>query len=128
MQSIRNRIAVIEDEEDIANLFGELIRGEGYEVDIFTNSVIAYEKISSLHSRYSLVVTDNRMPGLTGFELAKNLYKIDREIQTVFISCLDINWANGIMDHIGIKFDFYRKPITSQQLREIVNNKMKKGK
>ena len=51
----------MDDEEDVAFVFGEALKSRGYPVDIFSDACAAYEKIKSEHQNYLLVLTDVRM-------------------------------------------------------------------
>ena len=112
----------------MADVFAETIRREGYEVDVFTNPLLASEKIGSQHSIYSLVLIGWRMPRLTGPELALDLSKIDPRIKIILFSALNSQTANDYLDYIkrtfNVKFDHFSLPIGSELL-EIINNKIK---
>jgi DNA-binding NtrC family response regulator len=119
----------------LADVFAKVIRGGGYEVDVFTNSTHASDKIGSQHSIYSLVLTGWRMPGLNGIELAMYLSKTDPGIKIIVISPL--HPTDPIYDHFiqngyifvgGVKFEHISMPITGAELLAIINNKIKNGK
>lgn len=88
--------------------------------------MFASEKIGSQHSIYSLVLTDWRMPGLTGIELALYLSKIDPGIKIILISALSSDEAYYLMG--DVKFDHISMPVTTPKLLEVINNKIKNGK
>ena len=115
----------------MAKGFAEAIRGEGYEVDVFTNPLLASEKIGSQHSIYLLVLTGWRMPRLTGPELALDLSKIDPRIKIILFSSLDSQMANYYLDFItrtyNVKFDHFSMPVSESELLEMINRKIKYG-
>jgi DNA-binding NtrC family response regulator len=129
---IRNRIAVVYSEDELANCYAEIIRGGGYEVDVFTNPVLALEKIGSEHSIFLLAVIGWRMPRLTGPELALDLSKIDPGIKIILFSALTPSEANHHLDYIArtdnVKFDHFYQLVNSAELLEMINNKIKYGK
>lgn len=110
----------------MADVFAEAIRGEGYEVDVFTNPMLASEKIGSQHSIYSLVLTGWRMRGLTGNEMALYLSKLDLGIKIFLISPLSSEEAYYMMG--DVKFDHISMPVTTPKLLEVIDNKIKNGK
>ncbi|MGA2788345.1 MAG: response regulator [Verrucomicrobiota bacterium] len=66
------RILVVEDEPHIRQLnIGVLIRS-GYDVDAAEDGAAAWEALNA--DSYDLMITDNKMPRLTGIELLKKLY------------------------------------------------------
>ena len=111
-----------------------MIRGGGYEVDVFTNSVLASEKISSQHSIFLLVLTAWRMRGLSGIDLGEQLSKIDPEIKIILISPNDRVYAQSILGNPqtinilgGVKLDHISMPVASSELLEMINRKIKYG-
>jgi DNA-binding NtrC family response regulator len=116
-----------------------MIRGGGYEVDVFTNSVLASEKISSQHSIYSLVLTGWRMRGMDGIELGEQLSKIDPGIKIIVIShyypgdpiydhfAQNGLFQNGYIFWEGFKFEHLSMPVIPSELLEMINRKIKYG-
>jgi DNA-binding NtrC family response regulator len=115
----------------VAKGYAEMIRRGGYEVDVFTDPMLASEKIGSQHSIYLLVLIGWRMPRLTGPELALNLSKIDPAIKITLFSALDGRMANDYLDFItrtyNVKFDHFYMAVDTSDLLEIINNKIKHG-
>lgn len=64
-----NKILVIEDEEDIAELVSYNLKKEGFIVDISHNGEIAYKTIQK--NFYDLIILDLMLPGINGIELCK---------------------------------------------------------
>jgi DNA-binding NtrC family response regulator len=108
-------------EDEVANSYAEILRSGGYEVDVFTDSLLASEKIGSQHSIYSLLVIGWRMPRLSGYELARLVSKIDPEIKIILFSALDST-------DLTIEFDHFSMPVTQSELLEMINNKIKYDK
>ena len=103
----------------MADVFAEAIRGEGYKVDVFTNPLLASEKIGSQHSIYSLVLTGWRMRGLSGIELVLYLSKLDPGIKIILISPLSSEEAYYMMG--DVKFDHISMPsLRHNQKRQMI--------
>ena len=116
----------------MAKSYAEMIRGGGFEdVDVFTNPVLALEEIGSRHSVYLLVLIGWRMPRLTGPDLGLKLFKIDPEIKIILFSALFGQEANHYLDFIArtenVKFDHFYMVVSTAELLEMVNNKIKYG-
>ncbi len=69
---MKARILLIEDDASTAAALGKVLRSEGYEVDICGrgDEGLAHARAQD----YNVVVTDLRMPGLTGLELVAQLH------------------------------------------------------
>jgi DNA-binding NtrC family response regulator len=106
----------VDDEEDVAFVFGEALKSRGYHVDIFSDARAAYEKIKSEHQNYLLVLTDVRMPGLTGVDLGKQILKVDDKIKIILISAFELLEDTDL--------PYIKKPIEISQLIEIVDRKL----
>lgn len=65
------RILVVEDEMDIRELITDALRHSGYRVDTAKDGSAAWDILQV--NRYDLMVTDNRMPKVTGVELLKKV-------------------------------------------------------
>ena len=107
-------ILLVDDESDIVNLFKELLENRNYEVIGFTNPVRAFEHYKTNWNRYGLVISDIRMPEMTGFDLLKNIKKIDATICFFLMSAYDVIEFSKLE---GIKIDgFIQKPIRIKEL------------
>ena len=111
-------ILLVDDEFDIVNLFKDLLENKNYEVIAFTNPLEALEHYKTNCNQYGLVISDIRMPGMTGFDLLKNIKKIDVTISFFLMSAYDvINFS----ELEGIKIDgFIQKPIRIKELLSIL--------
>jgi signal transduction histidine kinase/CheY-like chemotaxis protein/ligand-binding sensor domain-containing protein len=67
------RIAVVDDETAVAEATARQLRRLGYVVDVFTDPVVARERLSSAAEPPALLLTDQTMPRLAGDQLASAL-------------------------------------------------------
>jgi len=58
----------------------------GYKVDLFFSSLEALEFFKKEYHSIALVVTDQTMPGKTGFDLAKEMLSIKKDIPIILCS------------------------------------------
>lgn len=65
------RILIIEDEEDLRNLYFGLLTGQGYTVDQAADGEEAYNKIKN--GGFDLVLLDIMLPQMDGFEVLEKL-------------------------------------------------------
>ena len=83
-------ILLVDDEPDIVYLFKYVLESRNYDVYGFTNPLEALEHYKPNCARYGLVISDIRMPVMTGFDLLKNVRKIDVNIPIILMSAYDI--------------------------------------
>lgn len=79
-------ILYVDDEESLVMLAGRILKRLGYKVTGQTNPMHALAKFRSSPYDYDLVVTDLSMPGMSGFELIRELLAIRPDIPIVLTS------------------------------------------
>lgn len=79
---------VVDDEQELANLYKEFIMKLGYDVISFTNPAIALEHYKQSIGRYSLILTDLRMPGMSGIELANKIRESNSKVKIFLVTAL----------------------------------------
>lgn len=82
---------IIDDDEDILNLFHDFLIKEGYDVVTFLEPLKALKEIESNPFLYSLIITDIRMPGMSGIELVKRVYSINEDLKVILMSAFEID-------------------------------------
>jgi len=114
---LRRCVAVIDDEVDLVELFSEALKLQGYAVRGFDNPLMALEHLYKHHSEYCLVLTDVRMANMNGFQLAKQVYDLDKKIKIFCMSAFDLydDELNDAQMH-----EFLKKPIHIPQLIDII--------
>jgi CheY-like chemotaxis protein len=122
-------VLIVDDEEELASLYKEFVRTMGYDAVSFTNPLLALEHYKQRVDKYSLIITDLRMPGMCGLELANRIRELDSDVKIFLITAFDIadiesKWAVGTA-----KIDkVLQKPIKFPELKKtidqnIINNR-----
>jgi two-component SAPR family response regulator len=92
------------------------LQENGYNVNAFTNPLVALEHLLNNSNKYELVISDYRMPYLNGCEFGIKVKELNRNIKVILISAYD-----SIEDNNKLNFELLRKPVTLQKLLDIVN-------
>jgi DNA-binding response OmpR family regulator len=66
-----SRILVVDDDNDARQLSVDVLTGSGYDVDAAKDGADGWEAIQA--KGYDLVITDNKMPRMTGIEMIEKL-------------------------------------------------------
>ncbi len=114
MKSDYRAIAIVDDDEDIVNLFTDLLRESGYEVYGFTNPLVLLDYIHHHNNKFRLVLIDYKMPQITGCELANKITDINSRIEMVLITAV-----NDIIKN-NLDLELIHKPLRMHQLLDIV--------
>lgn len=114
------RILVVDDEEDIALVIKKALESYGFAADAFSDSSSALENFRP--GIYDLVLTDIMMPKMDGFELYKEIRKIDGAIRVCFLSAFEM--YQDELEKTEVRC-FIKKPISIGDLLEIVRGQLK---
>src|SRR5438876_8070230 len=82
----RQRVLVVDDEEPLVRLATRTLEELGYEPVGFTSSVAALAAFRADPDRFDALVTDERMPGMSGATLIREVRGIRRAIPIVLVS------------------------------------------
>ncbi len=108
-----NRIALVEDDEDLARSTMQVLRLAGFEVTWFDRARPALDVLDAEWP--GILVTDVRMPGMSGIELFRALRERDGELPVVLITGHgDIDMAVDLLKSGA--WDFLSKPFDPDAL------------
>ena len=115
---------IIEDDEDLANIFAEALRGVGFEVEHVADGKIAQERLKSGSAPF-LVLLDMHLPHVSGGQLLTQIKQDERFANTmVIITTADARMGEAYVNQA----DFVLiKPISFVQLRDLTSRLKPKG-
>ena len=108
---------IIEDDEDLANIFAEALRGIGYEVEHAADGKTAQERLKSRNVPF-IILLDMHLPHVSGGELLTSIIKKEERFEKtmVIITTADARMGETYRDEV----DFVLvKPISFVQLRDL---------
>lgn len=108
---------IIEDDEDLANIFAEALRGVGFEVEHAADGEKGKERLQNGTPPY-LILLDMHIPHISGGDLLTNVIKQDAKFEKtmVIITTADARMGEAYRDQA----DFVMiKPISFVQLRDL---------
>ena len=79
-------VMLVDDEEMLVRLGEEMVAGLGYKATGFTSAVEALEEFRADPQRFSAVLSDETMPGMTGSQLTEKLIAIRPDIPVILMS------------------------------------------
>ena len=74
-------ILVVDDDGDVRETAVNLVKSRGYRMAWATNATDAFRLVQN--DRIDAVLTDDRMPGMNGFELAPRIRALDRDMPII---------------------------------------------
>jgi CheY-like chemotaxis protein len=102
------RILVVDDTVEVRTLVCRILEGQGYDVIEVSDAPKAILAVTDANGKIDLLVTDIKMPGMDGVELARQLTGRYPQIHVLFISgqCDE----SEIQTHMEKGFGFLSKP------------------
>ena len=105
---------------DLMQLYRDVLSGADHEVDGFINSLDAFSCFQANPDQNAAVISDVRMQGMSGVQLAMKLKKINKNVQIFLMSAFDFNEDHhSDLNEIELK-EFLQKPFHMQQLVAMV--------
>ena len=110
---------IIEDDEDLANIFAEALRGVGFTVEHVTDGKVAQERLKNGAPPY-LILLDMHIPHISGGDLLMNIIKKEEHLANTIVI---ITTADARMGETYSEMaDFVLiKPISFVQLRDLTS-------
>jgi CheY-like chemotaxis protein len=110
---------IIEDDEDLASIFAEALRGVGFDVELVADGETAQERLKNEPIPF-LILLDMHLPHISGADLLTNVIKKDERFakSIVIITTADARMGEAYTEQV----DFVMiKPISFVQLRDLTS-------
>jgi signal transduction histidine kinase/ActR/RegA family two-component response regulator len=118
-------ILFVDDEPEITFMGKKMLEKLGYKVTITTNSISAFEEFKKGPDKYSLLVTDQSMPNMSGTELAFMLKEIRPELKVIIITGFAENLSDEVISKSGIS-EVILKPMIFDDFSKIIRRVLDK--
>ena len=114
------RILIVDDEKDIGDIIKKGLERNGFEAITYADPSAALEHFSQHSDEYCVVLSDIRMPRVTGFQLTRAIRKINPDVKIVLMSAFDIGKEfSDVLSSIEVD-DFITKPATIATVRNVL--------
>jgi len=123
MEALKNhnhivRILVIEDDEEMMSLLKDFLEDEGFETDSVSNGSDAFRKL--VKELFDLIITDIRMPGLTGLDILPGIKKLQPQASIIVITAFGSEEVRRRSFEKGAT-GYLEKPIHFNKLRTLIH-------
>ena len=122
---MKKKILLVDDEKDIIVALNMVLEEGGYEVDSFTDPILALKKFRA--ASYDLVIIDIKMSEMDGFELRRQIKKTDNAVKICFLTASELYYEEfrkelGLENFTTLDKDrFLMKPIPNEGLIKEIN-------
>lgn len=119
----RIRILVVDDDVSIRNMLNIVLKKSGYTVTTADSSEAALKRLKS--ETFELVISDIKMPGISGIELLKKIKSIQFDVPVIMITAFAS--ANDAVEAMKLGAeDYITKPFNLDELKLIINKSLYK--
>ncbi len=115
----QHRILVVDDEKNIQTMLEILLTKEGYNVDTASGGREALDKIDKTF--YSLIISDIKMPDISGLELLRLIQEKSPRSMVVLITAYASNETAVEGMKLGA-YDYISKPFKIDEIRLVIKN------
>jgi CheY-like chemotaxis protein len=105
-------VLVVDDQEMLRRLMCKTLETAGFRVLAADNGENALSVFRSAEPPVDLLVTDYRMPGMTGLELARECCDLDAELSVIYVS------GSGPGDELQADLDAERRRFLAKPFRQ----------
>ncbi len=118
----RELVMVVDDEQDILLVLRLGLTRYGHKVMTFSDPALALKEFTLNHSDYQLVLTDLRMPNISGIELAKRIREIDQDVKVMVMTAFEL--SSFELEH-NLPFvrsnEVLKKPISMSNVCKVID-------
>ncbi len=111
----KERILLVDDEEQIVRMSQQMLERLGYHVTARTSSIETLEAFRAAPDKFDLVITDTTMPNMTGIELARKLMEIRSDIPIIICTGFSEKISSDKARAMGIR-GYVMKPVVKSEL------------
>ena len=128
MSNNQRIVSIVDDEIDITELFQDALCSniDGISVVSFNDTTLALEHYVQNNQNYALIISDMRMPLMTGLELLKKVKELNPNVRTMLLTAFDMQDNSDLQKYLndGVVDSFVEKPITINRLCQKVRDEI----
>ena len=111
------KLLVVDDDPDIAHVLKLALLKNRFLVNVFTSPEEALQNFQSNSKDYCLMLSDIRMPGMSGIQLARKVKEINPKVKVVLMTSFEIRDNEFSKVFPSLHLDgFVQKPIVMSDL------------
>jgi DNA-binding NtrC family response regulator len=113
------KLLIVDDDPDIVQVLKRGLQKNSFLVNAFTNPEEALQSFKSDAESYCLVVSDMRMPALSGMQLARKVKEINPNVKVILMTAFEIRDSEFSKVFPSTQVDgFVQKPIGIRELTD----------
>ena len=120
---MNKRVLLVDDEPDVNLAVKIVLEENGFQVNTFTDPFLALQNFRKEAGMYDLLILDIQMPDMNGFELYKQIKKIDDKVKVCFLTASEMYYEEFRKELFPALDNncYIQKPIENETLIRRVN-------
>jgi DNA-binding NtrC family response regulator len=111
------KLLVVDDDSDIVQVLKMGLLKNRFLVEAFTNPDEALQSFKANAESYCLILSDVRMPGLSGIQLARKVKEVNPNVKTILMTAFEIKDNEFSIVFPSTQVDgFVQKPVGIKEL------------
>jgi DNA-binding NtrC family response regulator len=119
------RIMIVDDQPDILETLERFLKKWQLNVDAFLDPISALKQFEEHAVDYEIVVSDIKMPGMDGLELANKILQIRSDIKMIFVTAFFTEETDIEKTMLRKDYDVFEKPFKYAKLCERITQLLK---
>ena len=113
------KLLIVDDDSDIVQVMKLGLVRNGFSVEAFTNPEEALQSFKSHAESYCLVLSDIRMPSLSGIQLSKKVKEVNPNVKVILMTAFEVRDSEFSKVFPSTHVDgFVQKPISIKDLTD----------
>ena len=123
---MNKRVLIVDDEPDLTLSLKMTLEENGLKVNSFSDPLSALENYKEEAGMYDLLILDMKMPQMNGFELYRQIRKIDDKVKVCFLTAGEMDYEQFGKELFPAldKNCYIQKPIENETLIKRINRIM----
>ncbi|HEX7208323.1 MAG TPA: response regulator [Nitrososphaeraceae archaeon] len=120
---MNKRVLLVDDEPDLNLTLKITLEENGFKVDSFTDPLSALENFKEQDGMYELLILDIKMPEMDGFELYRQIKKINDKVKVCFLTAGEMDYEKFTKELFPALDNncYNQKPIENETLIKRLN-------
>jgi DNA-binding NtrC family response regulator len=120
-------LLVVDDNKDIAEVIKIALEKDGFKVDACNDPLFALNHFKSNPKKFSVVISDVRMPGMSGIELIAHIKKLESKVKTILMTAFDVDTIKPELERYDYEIaEIFQKPLSMKKLCERIRMQLDK--
>ncbi|HFE66456.1 MAG TPA: response regulator, partial [Chloroflexi bacterium] len=113
-------IMVVDDHFEMLEFLRSMLELSEHDYEVLAVPSAEESMLELRRSHFDLLITDVRLPGMSGFDLVRRMRKMGRDIPVIMITAYSSSQGKKEAEELGV-YRYFRKPLDTDEVLTAVN-------